>query len=188
MIAGAVVLIAWQPDLGTATLVCLIGLSVALLTARTLWPLFAGIGVVAASIPFLWVYVLHDYQKRRALTFMDPATDPTGAGWHARQSIMAVGSGQWSGKGYMEGTQNQLNFLPEHWSDFPFSVWAEEWGFMGSAVLIGLYGFLILWTLHVASTARDKFAAPSAPAWPRSSSGTCSSTSRWSPAWRRWSA
>jgi rod shape determining protein RodA len=72
---------------------------------------------------------------------------------------MAIGSGRWSGKGFTEGTQNQLNFLPEHWSDFPFSVWAEEWGFIGSIILIGLYAFLILWTLHIASQARDRFGA-----------------------------
>jgi rod shape determining protein RodA len=159
LLAGAVILVAWQPDLGTATLIALICLSVAVLSARTLWPIFVGLGALAASVPFLWAYVLHDYQKRRVLTFMDPASDPSGAGWHARQSIMAIGSGRWSGKGYTGGTQNQLNFLPEHWSDFPFSVWAEEWGFLGSAVLIGLYAFLVLWILHIASSARDRFGA-----------------------------
>ena len=158
-LALSVLLIAWQPDLGTATIVGLICLTVALLSARSLWPIFAGLGVMGAAVPFLWAYVLHDYQKRRVLTFMDPAADPSGAGWHARQSIMAIGSGRWSGKGFTEGTQNQLNFLPEHWSDFPFSVWAEEWGFIGSIILIGLYAFLILWTLHIASQARDRFGA-----------------------------
>jgi rod shape determining protein RodA len=158
-LAGSVVLIAWQPDLGTATLVALICLSVAFVSAQHLWPIWAGLGTLAAAVPILWTYVFHDYQKRRVLTFVDPSTDPTGAGWHARQSIMAVGSGRTLGKGYLDGTQNQLNFLPEHWSDFPFSVWAEEWGFAGSIVLLFLYGFLILWTLHVATQARDRFGA-----------------------------
>jgi rod shape determining protein RodA len=158
-LGGAILLIAWQPDLGTATLVALVCLSVAFVAARRLWPIWSGLLALAAAVPLLWAYVLHDYQKRRVLTFMDPSTDPTGAGWHARQSIMAVGSGRWGGKGFLEGTQNQLNFLPEHWSDFPFSVWAEEWGFVGSMALLLLYAFLILWTLHVATKARDRFGA-----------------------------
>ncbi len=155
----AILMIAWQPDLGTASLVTLICISVMLLAARKLWPIFVGFAALAAAFPFLWSYALHDYQRRRVLTFLDPSTDPSGAGWHARQSIYAVGSGKVSGKGYLQGTQNQLNFLPEHWSDFPFSVWAEEWGFAGSMVLLGLYLFLILWIVNVATQARDRFGA-----------------------------
>jgi len=157
---GAIVLIAWQPDLGTAMLVALICASVAFLSARKLWPLLVALKVAAAAVPVLWVTnVLHDYQKRRILTFLDPSADPSGAGWHARQSIFAVGSGKIVGKGFMHGTQNQLNFLPEQWTDFPFSVWAEEWGFVGSVALLGLYVFLIVWTINVASQARDRFGA-----------------------------
>lgn len=154
-----ILMIAWQPDLGTAMLVALICLSVLLLAARRVWIVFAGIGSVGATLPFLWSYALHDYQKKRILTFMDPSSDPSGAGWHARQSIFAIGSGRIGGKGYLHGTQNQLNFLPEHWTDFPFSVWAEEWGFVGTIVLLGLYLFLILWIVNVASQARDRFGA-----------------------------
>lgn len=154
-----ILMIAWQPDLGTAMLVALICLSVMLLAARRIWPIAVGMGAVAAAIPFLWSYALKDYQKKRILTFMDPSTDPSGAGWHARQSIFAVGSGRLGGKGYLHGTQNQLNFLPEHWTDFPFSVWAEEWGFAGGIILLGLYLFLILWIVNVASQARDRFGA-----------------------------
>jgi rod shape determining protein RodA len=109
-------------------------------------------------VPLLWAY-LHDYQKQRIWTFLDPSRDPSGAGWHARQSIFAVGSGRLSGKGFMDGTQNQLNFLPEQTTDFPFSVFAEEWGFVGSLVLLSLYVFLILWIINVASQARDRFGA-----------------------------
>jgi rod shape determining protein RodA len=90
------------------------------------------------------------------LAFLDPSADPTGDGWHTRQSIMAVGSGRVTGKGAMEGTQNQFDYLPEHWTDFPFSVWAEEWGFVGSVALLVLLGFLIFWTINVAMVARDK--------------------------------
>jgi rod shape determining protein RodA len=156
---AAVILIAWQPDLGTAVLVALICLTVAVLAARRIWPIFAGLAVAGAAVPVFWAYVLKGYQKKRILTFMDPSTDPSGAGWHARQSIFAIGSGRLAGKGYLHGTQNQLNFLPEHWTDFPFSVWAEEWGFAGSAVLLGLYLFLILWIINIASQARDRFGA-----------------------------
>lgn len=154
-----ILMIAWQPDLGTAMLVALICLSVMLLASRRIWPIVVGMGLAAAAVPFLWSYAFKDYQKKRILTFMDPSTDPSGAGWHARQSIFAIGSGRLGGKGYLHGTQNQLNFLPEHWTDFPFSVWAEEWGFAGSIVLLGLYLFLILWIVNVASQARDRFGA-----------------------------
>src|SRR5262249_11830222 len=82
-----------------------------------------------------------------------------GAGWHARQSIFAIGSGRLFGKGYLRGTQNQLNFLPEHWTDFPFAVWAEEWGFLGCVALLALYVFLVLWILQVGRQARDRFGA-----------------------------
>jgi rod shape determining protein RodA len=157
-ILTAIAFIAWQPDLGTATLVALMALSVAFLSARVLWPLLATLGASAAAVPLLWAY-LHDYQKQRIWTFLDPSRDPSGAGWHARQSIFAVGSGRLSGKGFMDGTQNQLNFLPEQTTDFPFSVFAEEWGFVGSLVLLSLYVFLILWIINVASQARDRFGA-----------------------------
>ena len=92
------------------------------------------------------------------LTFVDPTLDPSGAGWHARQALVAVGSGRWVGKGWLHGTQNQLQFLPEHWTDFPFAVWAEEWGFLGCVVLIAGYAVLVLWALNLASEARDRFA------------------------------
>ena len=154
-----ILLIAWQPDLGTAVLVALICLSVLVLAARKLWPVAVGVVALGAAVPFVWAYFLKDYQKQRVLTFMDPSADPSGAGWHVRQSIFAIGSGRVGGKGYLHGTQNQLNFLPEHWSDFPFAVWAEEWGFFGALVLLGLYLFLILWLVNIASQARDRFGA-----------------------------
>ncbi|MFH0900936.1 MAG: rod shape-determining protein RodA [Pseudomonadota bacterium] len=156
---STIVLIAWQPDLGTATLVALVCLSVAALSANRLWPIAATVGAVALAAPPIWAYVLRDYQKRRILTFVDPSADPSGAGWQSRQSILAVGSGRWAGKGFLHGTQNQLNFLPEQWTDFPFSVWAEEWGFLGSVVMLALYFVLVLWIINIASQARDRFGA-----------------------------
>jgi rod shape determining protein RodA len=154
----AIAFIAWQPDLGTATLVVLLTISVAFLTVRRLLPLCIAAGASGAAVPLVWRF-LHDYQQQRILTFLDPSRDPSGAGWHARQSIFAVGSGRLTGKGFMDGTQNQLNFLPEQWTDFPFSVFAEEWGFAGAIVLLALYVFLILWVINVASQARDRFGA-----------------------------
>jgi rod shape determining protein RodA len=153
-----VVLIALQPDLGTASLVTLIMLSVGFLALRDLWPMVYTLFAMVLAIPILWEN-MHAYQKGRVLAFLDPSADPTGAGWHTRQAILAVGSGRITGKGLGEGTQNRFDFLPEHWTDFPYSVWAEEWGFLGSVFLLGLFGFLIVWILNVAMSARDRAGA-----------------------------
>ncbi len=149
-----VLLIAIQPDLGSATLLTLIMLSVGFLALRDLWPMVYTLFAMFLFVPILWE-TMHDYQKSRILAFLDPSADPTGTGWHTRQSIFAVGSGQILGKGFMDGTQNQFDFLPEHWTDFPFSVWAEEWGFLGSLLLLAMFAFLIVWILNVALRARD---------------------------------
>ena len=151
-------LIYLEPDLGTALLTYVIGFSMIALMplfwADKVWGAFA---LPLAALVRL-SFGLRGYQKKRLMTFLDPSSDPSGAGWHARQSVYAIGSGRWTGKGWLHGTQNQLQFLPEHWTDFPFAVWAEEWGLAGSLVLIGCYLFLILWTLNLAAEARDRFA------------------------------
>nr|HEX4317053.1 rod shape-determining protein RodA [Kofleriaceae bacterium] len=153
-----IALIAIQPDLGTAILITLIVLTVGFLSMPSVWPMvYVTLGGLLA-VPVLWE-TMHDYQKNRILAFIDPSVDPTGNGWHTRQSIFAVGSGKLFGKGFGEGTQNQFNFLPEHWTDFPFSVWGEEWGFVGSIFLIVLFGFLLVWILNVALSARDRLGA-----------------------------
>jgi rod shape determining protein RodA len=151
-------LIAVQPDLGTAVLLGLIVLTVGFLALPSVWPMVHVTLGALLTIPILWE-TMHDYQKNRILAFLDPSSDPTGNGWHTRQSIFAVGSGKIWGKGYGEGTQNQFDFLPEHWTDFPYSVWAEEWGFVGSVFLIALFGFLLVWILNVALSARDRAGA-----------------------------
>lgn len=148
------VLIAVQPDLGTATLLTLIMLSVGFLALRDLWPMVYTLFGMFLAVPILWES-MHRYQKDRVLAFLDPSADSTGSGWHTLQSIFAVGSGKLLGKGFMSGTQNQFDFLPEHWTDFPFSVWAEEWGFVGSVVMLALFAFLIVWLLNIALRARD---------------------------------
>jgi rod shape determining protein RodA len=111
-----------------------------------------------ASGPLLWRY-LRAYQQQRILTFFDPGRDPLGAGYHIIQSRIAVGSGQFWGKGFLHGTQNQLNFLPEQHTDFIFSVFAEEWGFVGSIVLLTLYIGLLLRGFVIVHRARDSFGA-----------------------------
>ncbi len=154
-----VVLILRQPDLGTAMLVFLLFLSVMLLTKLKLRSIITLFLVAVLSLPLTWTYLLKDYQKQRIHTFLSPGSDPGGSGWHSRQSIYAIGSGGFSGKGYMKSTQNQFHFLPECRTDFPFAVWGEEWGFLGGAVLIVLYMFIILWAVKLASEARDRFGA-----------------------------
>ncbi len=150
-----VILIAMQPDLGSAILLALIILTIAFLAVSKLWPVVSVTVFGLAMIPVLWE-TMHAYQKERVLAFLDPSADPTGTGWHTRQSIFAVGSGRVSGKGFMEGTQNQFDFLPEHWTDFPFSVWAEEWGFIGSLAMLLVFAFMIFWTVNIALVARDR--------------------------------
>ena len=103
-----------------------------------------------AALPVIW-FSLEDYQRGRIFGFLSP--DKQAAGWQAEQSIVAIGAGQILGKGYMQSSQARMKFLPEHWTDFPFAVLAEEWGFVGCLVLLGCYFFLVLWALNIASQA-----------------------------------
>jgi len=123
-LAVPVVLVLLQPDLGSASLIGLIILSVGFLTVHRLWLLVTGVSVGLIALPLFWDQ-MHQYQRDRVLAFLDPSADPTGVGWHTRQSVLAVGAGRLTGEGYMNGAQNQFKFLPEHWTDFPFSVFAE---------------------------------------------------------------
>jgi rod shape determining protein RodA len=156
MVLLPVLLIIKQPDLGSGLLVLLVAGAVILFAGvhwRTL--MFGTLAVVLAA-PATWPF-LKDYQKQRLLTFLDPEKDPLGAGYHIIQSKIAVGSGQFWGKGFLQGTQSQLYFLPEQHTDFVFSVFAEEWGFRGSVFLLLLYTGLILWGLQIARTCKDRF-------------------------------
>jgi rod shape determining protein RodA len=109
-----------------------------------------------ALSPFIW-FNLKEYQQMRILTFLSPEMDPLGSGYHINQSKIAIGSGLLWGKGFLKGTQTRLHFLPEQHTDFAFSVLAEEWGFLGSTLLLLLYLFLILWGLNIAKSAKDHF-------------------------------
>ncbi len=156
-LAGApILLIAVQPDFSTALIVGLIFVTV-MLTARLKLKTFAGIVALAAlAAAPLWEYGLRDYQKNRVLAFINPTLNPASA-WQPRQAMNAVGSGRFIGKGFLQGTQIRLRALPALWTDFPFAVWAEEWGFLGCLVVLAAYGLLIYWMLKIASEARDRF-------------------------------
>ena len=153
-----VVLIAEQPDLGTALLVGAAGAMALLLSGLQKRYI---LGVISALIPTAWVawtYLLHDYQRQRVLTFMDPSNDPLGSGYHIIQSQIAIGSGGIFGKGYLNGSQAQLDYLPESSTDFIFSVIGEEWGLLGLIVVLLLYLFIISRCLFLATGAQDTFA------------------------------
>jgi rod shape determining protein RodA len=148
-----------QPDLGTATILVLIFLTVAMVTRIRVKSVLAFIAACGAAAPILWSYVLLPYQKDRITTFLDPERDLLHRGWHAHHARIAIGNGGLFGNGYMHGTQNQFFFIPDQHTDFPFPVYAEEWGFLGSVLLVSLYGFLTLWGIRVASQAKDRFGA-----------------------------
>lgn len=160
--AGAValpfVLVALQPDLGTAGIfvIILAGMSVAACVRRNVLLVLSGAG--AAAVPALW-FAMRDYQRQRVLTFLDPERDPLGAGYHVIQSKIAVGSGGFLGKGYLKGTQGTLRFLPEQHTDFAFAVLGEEWGFAGAIVLLALFFFLVHRCFNLAGESQDRFSS-----------------------------
>lgn len=152
-------LVMLQPDFGTSTIYSLsVGCMLAMtkIRVRSIITVFS---VVSAAIPVLWLYVLQDYQKSRVTSFLNPEADLTGTGWHAFQSQTAIGNGGLWGSGFREGTQNQFGYLPDQYSDFPFAVFAEDWGFFGSIALLGLYAFVCIWSVKIASMAKDRFGA-----------------------------
>ncbi|MCS6797349.1 MAG: rod shape-determining protein RodA [Myxococcota bacterium] len=159
VLALPMVLILLQPDLGTAVLLALIFATVMLLVPLRRRSLVTLLALAVGAAPLGWHFVLADYQRDRLRAFFDPTTDVLDSGWHARQSLIAIGSGGLWGKGFMQGTQNQLHFLPDQYTDFPFAVWAEEQGLLGVLLLLALYAFVVLRGLHVASLARDRFGA-----------------------------
>ena len=158
ILAIPLALIFKQPDLGTTGLLVLIAFSMlAFMGFRLLTWLVLG-GACAAAIPIFW-HFLKDYQKTRLLTFINPDLDPLKTGYHITQSKIAVGSGTIWGKGWLKGTQSQLHFLPEQHTDFVFSVWAEEWGFVGAFLLLFFFLLLISRGLKIANTSKDRAGA-----------------------------
>jgi len=149
-------LIVKQPDLGTAMLLAFIALSMTVFVKIEKKTYYWLLGSAMVCAPLVW-FLLKDYQKKRILTFFNPDRDPLGAGYHIIQSKIAIGSGMITGKGYLEGTQNALSFLPEQHTDFIFSVLAEEWGFLGTTILLFLFFMLIFLGLKIAHGSKDPF-------------------------------
>jgi len=157
MIAMPVLLVAHQPDLGTAMLVAMTGLAIVVLAGLDWRVIGAGALALLAVIPPYVVFGMHDYQRKRVLTFLNPESDPSGSGYHILQSKIALGSGGAMGKGYGLGSQSQLNFLPEKQTDFIFATLAEEFGFVGCISILVLYGALIFMALRTAYLSHSHF-------------------------------
>jgi rod shape determining protein RodA len=148
------VLILKQPDLGTALMIVIVSASIVLFIGMNWKSILIAMASVLVVLPVAW-HFLKDYQKDRLLTFLSPESDPLGAGYHIIQSMIAIGSGGFLGKGFLKGSQTQLKFLPEQQTDFVFSVFAEEWGFIGGVVLMVMFISLIIWSLKIALHSKD---------------------------------
>ena len=157
MCAIPTLLIAKQPDLGTSILIATAGVFVLFMSGMS-WRIIAFVAaLISAFLPVLWLFLMRDYQRQRVLTFLNPESDPLGSGYHIIQSKIAIGSGGLEGKGYLQGTQSQLEFLPERHTDFIFAVISEELGLMGVLLLLSLYLFIIARCMIIASQAQDNY-------------------------------
>lgn len=157
MILVPTLLVAIQPDLGTSILVSASGLFVVFLAGMNWWLILSAVVALAGFIPIMWFYLMHDYQRTRVLTLIDPERDPLGAGYHILQSKIAIGSGGLWGKGWLQGTQSQLEFLPEPHTDFIFAVLSEEYGMIGFLLLLAIYLFIIVRGLMIGFNAQTSF-------------------------------
>jgi rod shape determining protein RodA len=157
IIVTPAILILDQPDLGTAIILILTGVSILFMAGIRTWKFIAGGIITIITIPFFWFFALYDYQKNRILTFINPDSDPTGMGYNIAQSKIAIGSGGFFGKGYLGGTQGQLYFLPEKQTDFIFTMLVEEFGFIGGFVTIVLYGYIIFLGTQIAIRSQHQF-------------------------------
>ena len=156
MIAMPAALVMLQPDLGTALAFSFGGILMMFLAGVRLWLFLGAAAAVGAALPVAWT-MLHDYQRKRVLIFMDPASDPLGAGYHITQSKIAIGSGGLTGKGFLQGTQSHLDYLPELHTDFIFATMAEEWGLLGGIFVIVGFVILLAWGIGVALRAKTRF-------------------------------
>jgi rod shape determining protein RodA len=156
LIMAPVGLVMVQPDLGTAMMVLLGGATLLFVAGVRIWMfLAAAIGAVGC-LPFAWSF-MHEYQRKRVMTFLDPDRDPLGAGYHITQSKIAIGSGGLFGKGFLQGTQASLNFLPEKQTDFIFTTFVEEWGLVGGLVLLALFALVLAWGFSIALRSQHHF-------------------------------
>jgi rod shape determining protein RodA len=157
MIGTPVVLVLMQPNLGTATILAADGCALLFLAGLSWWWIAPVLGSVAVAVPLAWQFALHDYQKARVETFLNPESDALGAGWNITQAKIAIGSGGLTGKGFGEGTQSRLNFLPEKETDFIFTNFGEEFGFLGSMALLIMFAVVIGYGIQTAMSSRSQF-------------------------------
>ncbi|MAD46205.1 MAG: rod shape-determining protein RodA [Oceanospirillaceae bacterium] len=157
IIAIPTVLILKQPDLGTSILIFTSGALVLFFAGMSWWLIISCISLVAACAPLMWFFVMREYQKQRVLTFLNPESDPLGSGWNIIQSKTAIGSGGIDGKGFLQGTQSQLEFLPESHTDFIIAVLAEEMGLIGVLILLSVYFLIIMRCLYLSSRCETLF-------------------------------
>jgi rod shape determining protein RodA len=150
------ILVATQPDLGTSGVIVMAGIAMFFIAGAPMWIFIMGAVGAACAAPLGWI-LLHDYQRQRVLTFLDPERDPLGAGYHITQSKIALGSGGWEGKGFLKGTQSHLSFLPEKHTDFIFTMWVEEWGFFGGIFVLALVGLILAYGGWIAMRCRHSF-------------------------------
>jgi rod shape determining protein RodA len=158
MIGIPAVFVVLQPNLGTTLIILADGASLLFLAGLSWWWIAPAFGGVAIAVPTAWQFVLHDYQKRRVMTFLDPESDALGAGWNITQAKIAIGSGGMTGKGFLQGTQSRLNFLPEKQTDFIWTSFCEEFGFVGAVALLILMAVVIYYGVTIAMAARSQFA------------------------------
>ncbi len=157
LVAIPTLLIARQPDLGTSLLIASSGIF-ALFLAGMSWRFIGGVAVLTSAFaPIMWIFLMKDYQKQRVLTFLNPESDPLGSGYHIIQSQIAIGSGGFQGKGWLQGTQSQLEFLPERHTDFIFAVFSEEFGLLGVMGLLAIYAFIVMRGMLIAVRAQEAF-------------------------------
>lgn len=152
-------LVLLQPDLGTSVAIAFGGVVVMFLAGLPLWWFLLAGGSAVAAAPLVYFFALHDYQRARVTTFLNPEKDPLGAGYHIAQSKIAIGSGGIFGKGFNNGTQSHLNYLPEPHTDFVFATMAEEWGLVGGLFVLLMYALILRWGWKVASESQDRFGA-----------------------------
>jgi len=157
MIGIPAVFVVLQPNLGTTLIIVADGCSLLFLAGLSWWWIAPTFAAVAAAIPLAWRFVLHDYQKARVETFLDPESDALGKGWNITQAKIAIGSGGAAGKGFTQGTQSRLNFLPEKQTDFIWTSFCEEFGFVGALALLVLFGVIIFYGIQTAMSARSQF-------------------------------
>ena len=165
LIITPTVLVILQPNLGTSVMLVVAGAAVMFAAGVSLWYFVCVVGVLGAAVAGIFLargtpwQFLHDYQYRRIDTFLDPSADPLGAGYNIMQAKIALGSGGWTGKGFMQGTQSRLNFLPEKHTDFIFTTLGEEFGFIGAISLLTLYGLILLFLFWAAIQNKDRFSS-----------------------------